>query len=489
MDKKNEKPLNKNQSSSANTEILNSDSRVERDWLGEKEVPADALYGIHTVRAVENFPISGQRAIPEFITAFAMVKKAAAVANMRIGRLNEDIGIAIRDAADEIINGKWHDQIVVDVFQAGAGTSLNMNINEVIANRALELLNLPKGKYDIVNPNDHVNMSQSSNDVFPTAMRITALNLGGRLLEALSELEDVLWSKADEFDHVLKSARTHLRDAVPIRLGQEFGAYAVTVGKVSRHVHIAMENLKELNIGATAVGTGINSTIAYRVIALDELKKYTSMEDLRPPESWVEVTQSAGDFLDISGAIRDTAVALMKIAGDIILMYSGPMTGLAEIDMPVTQAGSSIIPGKVNPSMAEMLEMVCCQVIGNNTTIEHAARSGRLDLNPMTPVIARNLFESLIILRNAISAFTEKSLRGIVANEDRCRTFAENSLGLATALSPKIGYHAASMVAQEALLTGKSIREIVIETGLLTPEELDMLLKPESLTEPGIPGQ
>lgn len=250
-----------------------------------------------------------------------------------------------------------------------------MNINEVIANRALELLNLPKGKYDTINPNDHVNMSQSSNDVFPTAMRITALNLGGRLLEALSELEDVLWSKADEFDHVLKSARTHLRDAVPIRLGQEFGAYAVTIGKVSRHVHIAMENLKELNIGGTAVGTGINSTIAYRVIALDELKKYTSMEDLRPPESWVEVTQSAGDFLDISRPIRDTAVALMKIAGDIILMYSGPMTGLAEIDMQVTQAGSSIIPGKVNPSMAEMLEMVCCQVIGNGTTIAHAARS------------------------------------------------------------------------------------------------------------------
>ncbi|MDI6828073.1 MAG: aspartate ammonia-lyase [Armatimonadota bacterium] len=488
MDEKNEKPLNKNQSPT-NTEGSNSNSRIERDWLGEKEVPADALYGIHTVRALENFPISGQRAIPEFITALAMVKKAATVANMRIGRLNEDIGIAIRDAADEIINGKWHDQIVVDVFQAGAGTSLNMNINEVIANRALELLNLPKGKYDIINPNDHVNMSQSSNDVFPTAMRITALNLGGRLLEALSELEDVLWSKADEFDHVLKSARTHLRDAVPIRLGQEFGAYAVTIGKVSRHVHIAMENLKELNIGGTAVGTGINSTIAYRVIALEELKKYTSMEDLRPPESWVEVTQSAGDFLDISGAIRDTAVALMKIAGDITLMYSGPMTGLAEIDMPVTQAGSSIIPGKVNPSMAEMLEMVCCQVIGNGTTIVHAARSGRLDLNPMTPVIARNLFESLIILRNAISAFTEKALRGIVANENRCRAFAENSLGLATALSPKIGYHAASIVAQEALLTGKSIREIVIETGLLTPEELDVLLKPESLTEPGIPGQ
>lgn len=465
----------------------NPDSRIERDWLGEKEVPADALYGVHTVRALENFPISGQKAIPEFIVSLAMVKKAAAVANMRIGRLNEDIGLAIRDAADEIIHGKWHDQIVVDVFQAGAGTSLNMNMNEVIANRALELLNLPKGSYDVINPNDHVNMSQSSNDVFPTAMRITALKLGNRLLESLSELEDVLWSKADEFDHVLKSARTHLRDAVPIRLGQELAAYAVTIGKVSRHVHIAMENLKELNIGATAVGTGINSTIAYRVIALDELKEYTEMEDLRPPESWVEVTQSANDFLDISGAVRDTAVALMKIAGDIILMYSGPMTGFAEIDLPVAQAGSSIIPGKVNPTMAEVLEMVCCQVIGNDSVIAHAARSGRLDLNTMTPVIARNLFESLIILRNAVSVFTEKALRGMVANEERCRTFAENSLGLATALSPKIGYQAASMVAQEALLTGKSIREVIIENGLLTPEELDRLLKPDVLTEPGIP--
>lgn len=464
-------------------------SRIERDWLGEKEVPADALYGIQTLRALENFPISGERPIPEFIIATAMVKKAAAVANMQTDRLPEELGIAIRDAAEEIVHGKWHDQFVVDVFQAGAGTSHNMNANEVIANRALELLGRPRGDYEAVHPNDHVNMSQSSNDVFPTAMRLAALGLGDRLRASVSELADVLWAKAQEFNDVLKSGRTHLRDAVPIRLGQEFGAYAVSVSKCERQIRTALDGLKELNIGATAVGTGINSTVQYRVLALEELKEYTGIPDLRPPEDWVEITQSAGDFLEVSGAAKNLAAALLKIAGDLKLMFSGPTTGFAEIELPPVQPGSSIMPGKLNPSMAEMLEMVCCQVIGNDAVVTHAASAGQLELNAMTPLVARNLFESLRILANGISAFTERCVRGIAADEARCRSLAENSLGLATALSPKIGYSAASEVAQEAVRTGKPIRQIILEKGLLTPQELDDLLKPTALTEPGIRGE
>jgi len=463
--------------------------RLERDWLGEKEVPADALYGIQTARALENFPISGERALPEFIVATAMVKKAAAAANMKIDRLPEELGIPIRDAAEEIIRGKWHDQFVVDAFQAGAGTSHNMNANEVIANRALEILGRQRGDYETVNPNDHVNMSQSSNDVFPTAMRLAGLELGGRLLTAASELEDVCWEKAEEFNNVLKSARTHLRDAVPIRLGQEFGAYAVTLAKCQRRIRAGLDGLKELNIGATAVGTGINSTVTYRVFALEELREYTGAPDLRPPEDWVEVTQSARDFLDVSGALRDLAVSLLKIAGDLKLMFSGPTTGFAEIELPAVQPGSSIMPGKLNPSVPEMMEMVCYQVMGNDLVIAEASASGgQLDLNTMTPVIARNLLGSLKILTNAVAVFTEKCVRGISANEERCRTLAEHSLGLATALGPKIGYSAASEVAQEALASGKPIREVVVEKGILTPQEIDDLLKPTELTEPGIPG-
>ncbi len=471
------------------TSIEQRASRIETDWLGEKEVPADALYGIQTVRAVENFPISGERPIPEFITALAMVKRAAAVANIRTHRLPEDPGIAIRDAIDEVMRGRWHDQFVVDVFQAGAGTSMNMNANEVIANRALDIMGHPRGSYDIINPNDHVNMSQSSNDVIPTAMRLTALDLGLRLVSALAELEDVLWIKADQFNGVLKSGRTHLRDAVPIRLGQEFGAYAVAIAKCEDQLLSALDMMKELNLGATAVGTGINSTVDYRVFALAELKEYTGIEDLRPPRDWVEVTQSMGDFLEVSGAMRNTAVALTKIAGDLMLMFSGPETGFHEIELPTVQPGSSIMPGKVNPSVPEMMHMVCCQVIGNDLTISEAARSGALDLNPMTPLIARNLFESMIILRNGVSVFSEKCVRGITANEERCRSLAEHSLGLVTALTPRIGYHAASEVAQEAARTDKSVREIIIEKGILTPQETDRLLRPQLLTEPGILGE
>ena len=460
--------------------------RIEKDWLGEKEVPADALYGIATVRARENFPISGEMPIPEFIVATAMVKKAAAVANMRTDRLIEEKGLAIRDAADEIVKGKWHDQFVVDAFQAGAGTSHNMNANEVIANRALELLNRPRGDYEYVHPNDDVNMSQSSNDVIPTAIRLTGLDLGGRLLSSVAELEDVLWKKAEEFNLVLKSGRTHLRDAVPIRLGQEFGAYAVTVAKCERRILAALECLKELNIGATAIGTGINSTVEYRVFAIEALKEYTGMEDLRPAEDWVEITQSAGDFLEASGALRGLAVALLKIAGDLKLMFSGPETGFNEIELPAVQPGSSIMPGKVNPSMVEMLEMVCFQVIGNDEATAHAARSGQMELNVYTPVIARNLFHSLRILANGISAFTGKCVRGITGNEARCLELAERSLGLVTALTPKIGYQAAAEVALEAEKTGKSAKDTILEKGILTPQEIKEMLDPLALTEPGV---
>ena len=463
-----------------------SKTRIEHDSLGEKDVPVNAYYGIQTLRAIENFPISGISPKKEFISAFAMVKKAAAIANMATGNLNKKIGMAIVKAADEIIKGKLYAEFVVDVYQAGAGTSHNMNANEVIANRAIEMLSGKKGNYKIIHPNDHVNMSQSTNDTIPTGMRIASLFLTKELLLELKMMEKALSDKAKEFDGIIKSARTHLQDAVPIRLGQEFRAYAAVVSKATKRIQRAAEELKELGIGATAAGTGINTHPAYRRHVIMALKDITGIKDLRPAKDMLEAINSMADFVNLSQGLRGLAIELIKIANDLRLLSSGPRTGFAEIILPAVQPGSSIMPGKVNPVMAEMLNMVCFQVIGNDLTVAMAAQAGQLELNVMMPVINYNLLQSLEILKNGVKAFTERCVKGIKADKARCREFAEKSVGLATILNPFIGYEKAAVIAKEAVITGKTIREIVLEKGILSKKEIDKIFNPMAMTRPGI---
>lgn len=456
-------------------------TRREKDTLGEKDVPLDAYYGIQTVRAIENFPISSIYPHPQFIKATAMIKRAAAEANMATGNLDHKIGEAIVNAAQEVIDGKWHDQFVVDVFQAGAGTSHNMNANEVIANRAIELLGGKKGNYRLVHPNDHVNMSQSTNDVFPTAMRIATLFLLQELFSVLDGLSEDLFRKSEEFDMVIKSSRTHLQDAVPIRLGQEFASYSLTIEKGAVRIKKAMEALKELGIGATAAGTGINTHPLYREKVIKFLQDITDME-LKLSGNMVESTQSMADFVEVSGALKILAVELIRIANDLRLMSSGPRTGFSEVTLPAVQPGSSIMPGKINPVMAEVLNMVAFQVVGNDLTISIAAQAGQLELNVMMPVINFNLLQSIEILKNVLKSFTEKCIKGITANLERCKELAERSIGLATVLNPYIGYEAAAKVANEALLSGDTIRDVVLKRGILTREEVEKILDPLKMT-------
>ena len=463
-------------------------TRVEKDSLGEKDVPADAYYGIQTARAIENFPISGMRPHPAFIAATAAIKRAAAEVNTDLGLLDPKVGETIAQAAQEVVEHRWDDQFLVDVFQAGAGTSHNMNSNEVIANRANELLGGGKGVYRPVHPNDHVNMSQSTNDLIPTAIRLSALSLLPGLLDALDALEAALHGKAEEFDDLLKAGRTHLQDAVPVRLGQEFGAYAMAVAQDRERIAHAGDNLRRIGIGGTATGTGLNAHPDYHPRMVQKLSDLTGT-NLRSFGNLFAAMQSMADPLDLSAALRTLAATLCRIANDIRLMTSGPTTGLDEIRLPAVQPGSSIMPGKVNPVLAEMLNMVTFQVMGNDLTVMLAAQAGQLELNVMMPVIAFNLLQSLTTLTNATTAFTDKCVRGIAANEEKCRRWVEGSLGLATALNSHIGYQAAAEVAKEALTTGKSIREIVLEKGLLPAEKLDDVLSPRAMTEPGIPGR
>ena len=463
-------------------------TRVEKDSLGEKDVPADAYYGIQTARAIENFPISGMRPHPAFIAATAAIKRAAAEVNTDLGLLDPKVGETIAQAAQEVVEHRWDDQFLVDEFQAGAGTSHNMNSNEVIANRANELLGGGKGVYRPVHPNDHVNMSQSTNDLIPTAIRLSALSLLPGLLDALDALEAALHGKAEEFDDLLKAGRTHLQDAVPVRLGQEFGAYAMAVAQDRERIAHAGDNLRRIGIGGTATGTGLNAHPDYHPRMVQKLSDLTGT-NLRSFGNLFAAMQSMADPLDLSAALRTLAATLCRIANDIRLMTSGPTTGLDEIRLPAVQPGSSIMPGKVNPVLAEMLNMVTFQVMGNDLTVMLAAQAGQLELNVMMPVIAFNLLQSLTILTNATTAFTDKCVRGIAANEEKCRRWVEGSLGLATALNSHIGYQAAAEVAKEALTTGKSIREIVLEKGLLPAEKLDDVLSPRAMTEPGIPGR
>jgi aspartate ammonia-lyase len=463
-------------------------ARIEHDSLGDVAVPAGALWGAQTQRAVENFPISGLRAHPAMIRATVLVKKAAALANVETGRLDERLGRAIVRAADEILGGQWHDQFVVDVYQAGAGTSHNMNANEVLANRAIEILGGRRGDYKLVSPNDHVNMAQSTNDTFPTAMRVATLLMVRETLPALDRLADAFEAKGREFDHIVKSGRTHLQDATPIRLGQEFAAYGLSMRRDRERLRHASETLYELNIGGTAVGTGLNAEPAYISGVVKHLAELTGFP-LRTAKMLVEIAPSMASFVEVSGALRVLAIDLTKIANDIRLLASGPATGFYEIVLPAVQPGSSIMPGKVNPSMAEMLNQVCFQALGFDTTITFAAQAGQLELNVMMPVIIHNMLWSLEILKNAMDAFTERCVKGISANVEKAEAYAFKSASLVTALAPYIGYLAAAEIAKEQVTTGRDIREIVRERNLLPEEDLAEILRPAAMTEPGIAGQ
>jgi aspartate ammonia-lyase len=461
---------------------LSTPTRIERDSLGELEVPAAAYYGIQTARAVRNFPISGWGPFPELVTATVQIKKAAAIANSKLGALHPTIAGAIQAAADEVLGGGLKNEFVVDPFQAGAGTSHNMNVNEVLANRAAELLGGKKGAYDIVHPNDHVNMAQSTNDVFPTAIRLAALELADSLVRELNGLSRSLGKKAAEFDCIVKSGRTHLQDAVPIRLGQEFGAYASSISSNSRRVATAAGELAEVGLGGTAVGTGLNAPAGYRKLVVDELSRIARRR-LRPADNYFEAMQSMGPLAALSGALKSAAVDIVRIANDIRLLSSGPNTGLSEIKLPAVQPGSSIMPGKVNPVMAEMTAMVCFQVIGNDSTITLAAQAGQLELNVMMPVIAFDLLMSLRILKNAVRAFRERLVEGITADQERCRWFVEHSTALVTALNPRLGYERAAEIAKRAIAEGKTIREVMVDCSLLPADEIASLMDTRAMTE------
>jgi aspartate ammonia-lyase len=462
--------------------------RTERDPLGERQVPADAYYGVQTQRAVENFPISGLRAPSELVTATILIKKAAAETNAALGRLDPEVAEAIAAASDEILSGRLRDQFVVDVYQAGAGTSHNMNANEVLANRAAELLGEPRGRYTRVHPNDHVNMSQSTNDVFPASTRLALLLGAEPLIAAADGLAGAFEDKAREFRGLLKTGRTHLQDAVPITLGQEFSGYAACLARGARDVSDAAEQLLELNLGATAVGTGLNAGEEFRQSVVARLARETGLS-LKPAANLFRVTQSMGDVLAFSGAMRRLAVELGKIASDLRLLSMGPRAGLAEIALPAVQPGSSIMPGKVNPSIPEMVNQVCFQVIGCDTTVTMACQAGQLELNVMMPVIAWNSLHASTILREAMHALRMRTVLGIRADEARARELLERSTATATALSPYIGYAATAEIAKEAVATGRTIRELVLERGLLDAKALDEILSPEAMTEGGVIGR
>jgi aspartate ammonia-lyase len=462
--------------------------RIEKDFLGTKEVLADAYYGIQTLRAVENFPITGYRIHSELIKAMAMVKKAAALANMETGRLYGGLGEVIVKAADEIIEGKWHDQFIVDPIQGGAGTSINMNTNEVIANRALELLGEKKGDYFTLSPNSHVNMAQSTNDAFPTAIHLSVLSLLDKLLDTMQVMRNVFSQKAREFDSVIKMGRTHLQDAVPIRLGQEFEAYTRVIQRDIERIEHTRGHLYEVNMGATAVGTGLNANPKYIENVVRHLAEISGYP-LTNADHLVDATQNTDAYTTVSAALKVCMMNMSKIANDLRLMASGPRVGFNEIFLPARQPGSSIMPGKVNPVMPEVINQVAFQVIGNDHTICLASEAGQLELNVMEPVLVFNLIQSISIMNNGFKAFTDHCLVGIEANTEKLQKDVERSVGIITAVNPHLGYEAVSRIAREAILTGKSVRELCLAYDVLTEEELDIILNPYEMTNPGIAGE
>ncbi|HSR92575.1 MAG TPA: aspartate ammonia-lyase [Gemmatimonadales bacterium] len=466
---------------------LDMTTRIEKDPLGEKAVPSDALYGIQTLRAAENFPISGLRPLPAFVDAVVWIKRSAALTHKETGRLEAKLADAIVQAADEVLSGKHRDQFIVDVYQAGAGTSHNMNGNEVLANRANEILGQPRGSYSPVHPNDHVNMAQSTNDVIPTAMRLATLATLPGLLGSLDALGDALLEKGHQFDGVIKSGRTHLQDATPIRLGQEFTAYGRTVLRHREKLAQAADWLRSLGIGGTAVGTGLNAEPEYPGLMVKHLRAVTGL-DLKVGEDRVQLMQSMGDIATFSGALRAWTLDLNKIANDIRLLASGPRTGLAEILLPAVQPGSSIMPGKVNPSIAEMVNQVCFQVLGLDTTVAMAAEAGQLELNVMMPVMTHNVVFAMNLLTNAAHVFADRCIRGIEADEAQCAHWLERSPALVTALAPKLGYAESAKLAKEAVASGLTVKELVVKKGLLKGKDLEEVLDLRAMTEIGVPG-
>ena len=462
-------------------------TRIEKDPLGELSVPAEALYGVQTMRAVQNFPISGLRPLEPFIIAQVWIKKAAAMTHRDTGRLDARLADAIVAAADEVLDGGHREQFVVDPYQAGAGTSHNMNVNEVLANRANELLGRARGTYSPVHPNDHVNLAQSTNDTIPTNIRLAVLRQLPAMLAAIDALHGALAQKGVAFDDIVKAGRTHLQDAMPIRLGQEFTAYAGTIARCRKRVVEAADYLNDLGIGGSAVGTGVTVEPEYPALMNTHLRSITGMATLRIGSDRIQLMQSMGDAAAFSASLRGLALDLSKIASDLRLMVSGPRTGLDEIVLPAVQPGSSIMPGKVNPSIPEMVNQVCFQVIGCDTTVAIAAEHGQLELNVMMPVIAHNVLFSMQILTNAIAVFASRCVVGIVANVAMCEYWVERSAALATALMPRIGYAAAAEISKRSVREGTLIRELVARDGLLPPAELDAVLDLRRMTDIGVP--
>lgn len=464
------------------SEQSQSNYRIEKDSMGERQIPAEAYYGIQTLRAIENFPISGIKPLPTYIDACVLIKKATAIANGELGCIPSDLSNAIVRAADEILKGKFRDQFVVDVYQAGAGTSHHMNVNEVLANRALEILGKEKGNYKEVSPNDHVNYGQSTNDVIPTAIRVgSLLALEHTLYPALNSAIANLNTKADEFKDIVKSGRTHLQDAVPVRLGEGFWAWSQILSDHHKRIKIAEQDLYNLGLGGSAAGTGLNTHPNYRGRVAQLLAEFIG-KPLQPAPHLMAAMQSMSPMVSVSGSLRNLAQDLVKISHDLRLMDSGPKTGLKEIQLPPVQPGSSIMPGKYNPVMAEMTSQVCFQVMGYDSAIALAAQAGQLELNVMMPLIAYDLIHSIEILGNTVKALSDRCLAGITPRRDRCLAYAEGSLALVTALNPHIGYLNAAAVAKESLETGKSIREIVLVKGLMSEAELAQVLDLEKMS-------
>ena len=460
--------------------------RTEKDSLGPKKIPADVYWGVQTARAVENYPISGMRAHPTLIRAMGLIKQAAAEANKELGLVEEKRAKAIIAAAREVSEGKWNREFVVDVFQAGAGVSFHMNTNEVVANRAIRLLRGKLGDYKVVHPNDHVNYGQSTNDVFPTGMRLATLLELEKLYPALEALAAAFEAKGKEFHNIMKSGRTHMQDAVPIRLGQEFAAYGMAVRRAITGIRHAADSLRELGLGGSAVGTGINTHPDYRVKAIANLARLSGQE-LFPAADMRWAMQSNAPMAEVSASLRNLALEIIRISNDLRLMSSGPNTGMAEINLPGLQPGSSIMPGKINPVMPELAAMVSFQAVGNDTAVALAVQAGQLELNVMMPAMSYSVLQSITIMTNMVKVFTEKCVAGITANEKRCAFYAQSTVSLATALNPYIGYAKAAEIVKESVATGRSIIDIAREKNLLTEQEIEEILDPVSMTEPQYP--
>ena len=469
-------------------DMKKTDYRVEKDSIGVKDIPEEVYYGVQTLRAAENFHITGLNMHPEIINSLAYIKKASAITNCEVGILEKKKAQAIVQACDEIIEGKFHDDFIVDPIQGGAGTSLNMNANEVIANRAIEILGGKKGDYTIVNPNDDVNCGQSTNDVIPTAGKMTSLHLLQNLKKQLLRLYDALNEKAKEFDHVIKMGRTQMQDAVPIRLGQEFKAYSVAIMRDIHRMDKAMDEMRTLNMGGTAIGTGINADENYLRRIVPNLSEISGMEFIQAFDL-IDATQNLDSFVAVSGAVKACAVTLSKMSNDLRLMSSGPRTGFGEINLPAKQNGSSIMPGKVNPVIPEVVNQVAFNIIGNDMTITMAAEAGQLELNAFEPIIFYCMFQSIDTLGYAVETLVDNCIVGITANEERCRQLVENSVGIITAICPHVGYEKTADIAKKAINSNESVRSLILKENIMDEEELSRILDPIHMTEPGISGK